>query len=370
MQHTSKTKRPFSHYFFIVTGIVFGLILAFNGMSLFGIILYGGIVPFAFYFLLANRNCEVIVTEESLTVHYLIPFYSDYTFALNEILFVQYVPVSIAFGDSYSSWRERKDKLEIKTTTDEYSLLINTDEEDLIILIDLVNTKSQRQGKASMAEELGIPEHVFDTVFPDGALWVEEEVKEISTLLNNQYSKELIKSTFVKGAIQFAMSEDKSEKKIIEHIIKLSGHGFSNESAKILHDYLYSRAIRYMVGKDEKTFAIVNDIEDLNGYDMDEIPEGTGEFGLQATNPIPVKGIISIETYLKRLRTQDGKKAKWERVGSQAVENIINPIDIYTLLSEDGRKLPSLYFSPYHKRISNKAPKGYTLVSRKAVPQI
>jgi len=37
------------------------------------------------------------------------------------------------------------------------------------------------------------------------------------------------------------------------------------------------------------------------GYDLDEIPDSYGEFGLDVTNPIPVKGIISNEVYLKRL---------------------------------------------------------------------
>ena len=40
------------------------------------------------------------------------------------------------------------------------------------------------------------------------------------------------------------------------------------------------------------------------GCNTDEIPEGTGEFGLDSTNPIPVNGIWENETYLGKLYRQ------------------------------------------------------------------
>ena len=38
------------------------------------------------------------------------------------------------------------------------------------------------------------------------------------------------------------------------------------------------------------------------------------------------------------------------------------PIDGYSILHPDGRRLAVLYLSPYHKRNSEKAPRGFTLL--------
>lgn len=99
-----------------------------------------------------------------------------------------------------------------------------------------------------------------------------------------------------------------------------------------------------------------------DGVDADEIPDGQGEFGMNASNPIPCKTIYGSTSYLGRLRTLDGIKVVYERVGSvnSAVSN--NPVDAYEVSHPNGEKLATLFISPYHKRISNKAPKGFNLV--------
>ena len=91
------------------------------------------------------------------------------------------------------------------------------------------------------------------------------------------------------------------------------------------------------------------------------VDEGFGEFGLDVTNPIPVQGIISNEVYLKKLVTIDGSEIHWEREGSTKTENIKNAIDIYKIFDSGGRLITKLFISPYHKRISNKIPKGFML---------
>lgn len=101
------------------------------------------------------------------------------------------------------------------------------------------------------------------------------------------------------------------------------------------------------------------------GTALDEIPEGFGAFGHEATNPIPTKGIGGSEEYLNSLSLTNGSKIKWRRVGSLSVDNINNPIDIYLVLDANtGQELAKLFLSPYNKRTSAKPPVGFNLAGR------
>jgi hypothetical protein len=97
------------------------------------------------------------------------------------------------------------------------------------------------------------------------------------------------------------------------------------------------------------------------GTDQDIIPEGIGEFGYDVTNPIPVNTIFGNTAYLGRLRTLNDIKVRYERRGHTRTNNIKNPIDIYDIFEEE-KKIATLYISPYNKKNSTVAPKGFKLV--------
>lgn len=99
-----------------------------------------------------------------------------------------------------------------------------------------------------------------------------------------------------------------------------------------------------------------------DGCDADEIPGGEGEFGYSINNPIPTKTPMGSTSYLARLRSSDGSKVVYERQGSTSAPISSQPIDIYLVSHPDGTHIATLYISPYHKRNSNKAPKGFTLL--------
>ena len=103
-------------------------------------------------------------------------------------------------------------------------------------------------------------------------------------------------------------------------------------------------------------------MEALNegGTEEDMIPEGYGEFGLEVTNPIPVNTVMGSIAYLGRLRTLDGQKVEYNRIGSTSADNIDKPIDVYEILL-CGKEFDTIYISPYNKKNSERAPKGYTL---------
>ncbi len=100
-----------------------------------------------------------------------------------------------------------------------------------------------------------------------------------------------------------------------------------------------------------------------DGVDTDEIPHGQGEFGLVSSNPIPCKTIYGGITYLASLRTHEGNKVIYERAGSVASDVTPHPVDKYEISLQDGQKLGVLFISPYHKRNSEKAPRGFMLIN-------
>ena len=100
------------------------------------------------------------------------------------------------------------------------------------------------------------------------------------------------------------------------------------------------------------------------GCSTDEMPNGIGEFGLEATNPIPVNTVeLGSKKYLAKLRAPDGSKVNNRRIGSQTVDNIDKHIDSYLITHENGDDISTIYISPYQAKNSKKAPKGLNLIS-------
>lgn len=102
---------------------------------------------------------------------------------------------------------------------------------------------------------------------------------------------------------------------------------------------------------------------DYVGCDTDVIPTGFGEFGYEATNPVPVRGIRSNVIYLGELRSPNMQRVDFKRIRSIGVENIAGNVDEYEL-GVAGKAVGYLYISPYHRRISERPPNFMILVRR------
>jgi hypothetical protein len=111
----------------------------------------------------------------------------------------------------------------------------------------------------------------------------------------------------------------------------------------------------------QEALSEVMSLMSVDGVDADELPNGQGEFGMSASNPIPCKTVFGSTAYLGRLRTSDGVKVEYVRIGSVASDVSLHPVDAYEVSLPNGNKLATLYISPYHKRISGKAPHGFML---------
>jgi hypothetical protein len=100
-----------------------------------------------------------------------------------------------------------------------------------------------------------------------------------------------------------------------------------------------------------------------DGIDADELPNGRGEFGWDPANPIPCNTVLGSTVYLSRLRTLDGAKVVYTRVGSVASEVSPHPVDAYEISHPEGLELATIFISAYQKRNSNRSLGGLMLTA-------
>lgn len=107
-------------------------------------------------------------------------------------------------------------------------------------------------------------------------------------------------------------------------------------------------------------FSLTQITENSQATTADEIPDTTGQFGLDSSNPIPTYGIAASTIYLSQLfLASNGNRITWQRHGAIVVENINKPIDIYDIFDPEKNLVCQLHISPYHKVISSKIPDGF-----------
>ncbi|RLD51189.1 MAG: hypothetical protein DRI94_06690 [Bacteroidetes bacterium] len=167
----------------------------------------------------------------------------------------------------------------------------------------------------------------------------------------------------------FSKAVDLEPENIKYYIERIKVNRYLKKYSDVINDYKkikYSNLIDFESDKAmmflKEDFAKLLVSGNKQATSLEEIPEGIGEFGLTATNPVPVKGLVNDRIYLNKLRTVEGKKVEYIRLSSTKTQNIEMPVDIYKI-SVDGSYLTKIYISPYHKKTSTKAPKGFNLIS-------
>lgn len=88
-----------------------------------------------------------------------------------------------------------------------------------------------------------------------------------------------------------------------------------------------------------------------------QISTGKGRFGLDRTNPIPVKGFTGLDYYFEKLCRPNN--IRWERRGSTSAENINGYVDIYDLSKINGEDVGTLFVCLYCEETSTKTPDGF-----------
>jgi hypothetical protein len=91
------------------------------------------------------------------------------------------------------------------------------------------------------------------------------------------------------------------------------------------------------------------------GIAVDSLPNATGPFGREPTNPIPVNGAIGELAYLSRLESLEGCNLLFHRLGA------INTVDVFEVVTIDGRHWDILYLHCYHPSKTKLAPAGFRI---------
>jgi hypothetical protein len=121
---------------------------------------------------------------------------------------------------------------------------------------------------------------------------------------------------------------------------------------------IFEKAVRFLDDEVGQNNALPENLRQVltQNHHCDKIPNGFGEFGRTLTNPVPVNGPMGELVYLSRLETADGVPIAFHRLGA------FGNVDIFEIVSENGRYWDVLYVSLYYPRKSRVVPSGYRMM--------
>ena len=179
-----------------------------------------------------------------------------------------------------------------------------------------------------------------------------------------RFSTEDIEETLVYMTALFAISTNKSSDAVVGSTIRRPHNKLNVHVLRLIYKYVARQQFIQISGSNNDVLfdAFLQSIGNIEGgCTTDVIPGSFGEYGLCATNPIPVRGIAANEAYLNQLELEHGDPIQWRRLGSTMADNINGCIDMYHITTLSGEKVCTLYISPYQNTISGTAPKGFRI---------
>jgi hypothetical protein len=110
--------------------------------------------------------------------------------------------------------------------------------------------------------------------------------------------------------------------------------------------------------------AMMNEIKEKEGTNLDQLPGGKGEFGFSLNNPILLTDVSESSAYLDRLIyiKPGSSEYRWQRTGSMRSEIVSAPVDEYNLLDPQNNIVKTIYIWPYNKVNSKIVPEGFGLM--------
>lgn len=120
-------------------------------------------------------------------------------------------------------------------------------------------------------------------------------------------------------------------------------------------DVIFEKLSIFLNSDSAQNAAMPDDLKSIITWvsETDIVPGATGEFGLSFTNPVPVNGPIGEVTYLSALELLDGRSVWAHRLGSR------DRVDVFEVVSEDGKNWFILFLTPYFPRKSGYVPSGF-----------
>lgn len=165
-------------------------------------------------------------------------------------------------------------------------------------------------------------------------------------------SPEFLKTPHIKEmiALRFTFIEQEALNKMIDKAIDII---YQNEPEIKKRDVSAENFSLFLQAFQEKSAKSNESIEKKYIDDPD--------YGLVAGKPIFVKGIGDDRRYLDRLLTSEEKPIKYIRKCSIETIGITGPVDMYSILNDDGSEYGKIYLCVYGSTTPSSAPKGYSL---------
>jgi hypothetical protein len=217
-------------------------------------------------------------------------------------------------------------------------------------------------------------------MFPNGDAQIEQETNELRRVLSTDYSLSNVKQlyVFISGLYYLSLTKDRGD--IVNSILRYKDLAVSASDAGIIFDFLNNKWSKQKIEAldsekvsgfstlDNEQQAILSHLENkarigTSGLTVDELPDAHGEFGLVKTNPVPINGFTEVYTYLSRLQTAEGREIKYERLGGVTAANVANTIDKFAIYHTNGNLITHIFLSGYHRKTSNKVPRGFKFKS-------
>lgn len=201
-------------------------------------------------------------------------------------------------------------------------------------------------------------------LFPRGEQDILRDAKRVHLITQGKLNmEECIRCVKGSKTVIF-IAEDKSAERAVPSIMARAYHKITEKEAYRIFAYLSGEAM-YLdrlytmmgISNNEAARTLFQD-----GIEADELPNGYGEYGKEATNPILTVSAHGSEDYLSRLRF-NAQPISYQRLGSTLTDVCSNAIDIYAI-SLSGNSLGSIYICPYHQRNSTKPPKGFSFIKK------
>ena len=189
------------------------------------------------------------------------------------------------------------------------------------------------------------------------AVYVYSKIKgnfEIAVTLFNGVTK---KGISAEQLVQDAIKDSQGKLNYFEAVAVVSYALFGREESSLVNFETLKTYLAGLFGSDEQ------------GYDADVIPFAIGEFGLEPTNPVPVRGIGGSRAYLDKLRLAGGQPVTSKRIRALKVDDANIMVDEYEIFDGQNRLVCKLYICPYHQRVSCKAPRGFS-IQNMALPSV
>ncbi|MCB0786382.1 MAG: hypothetical protein KDC02_19520 [Flavobacteriales bacterium] len=200
-------------------------------------------------------------------------------------------------------------------------------------------------------------------LFPNGEEDKSAGGREVERLLEGRFTFDECRMLYVRTKVRWVLQQEKDPEELMRRMGIDTQERITREERILVFLYVLTGN---PIGNKEAALSVYDGFlltlgQAGQGTDQDQMPEGIGEFGSEVTNPVPVKGILSNELYLSRLRLPNGGKITWQRRGSTGAKNIPHIIDAYAIMDEAGQPITTLYICPYNQRTSERAPKGFLM---------